>query len=168
MITFSAVDDQGDLRLLEFNPDQSASNEVAKLVRRTEYHIGQPVTKSLMVARRKTAEDRIAPQTQIVYADALGGISTLIPLKAARYKRLQLLQGQVTRSVQHMAGLNPKAYRHVANRQQARALNKGVLDGFLLQTFLDLPFDKQKELVDPIGTNRETIINDLVDLSFTW
>jgi cleavage and polyadenylation specificity factor subunit 1 len=47
-------------------------------------------------------------------------------------------------------------------------LNKGVLDGFLLQTFLDLPFDKQKELVDPIGTNRETIINDLVDLSFTW
>ncbi|KAJ9120594.1 hypothetical protein QFC22_002523 [Naganishia vaughanmartiniae] len=168
MMTFSTVDDQGDLRLLEFNPDQSSSNEVAKLVRRTEYHIGQPVTKSLMVARRKTAEDRIAPQTQIIYADALGGVSTLIPLKAARFKRLQLLQGQVTRSVQHMAGLNPKAYRHVANRHQARALNKGVLDGFLLQTFIDLPFDKQKELVDPIGTNRETIINDLVDLSFTW
>ncbi|KAJ9105514.1 hypothetical protein QFC21_001885 [Naganishia friedmannii] len=168
MITFSTVDDQGDLRLLEFNPDQSASNEVAKLVRRTEYHIGQPVTKSLMVARRKTVEDRIAPQTQIIYADALGGVSTLIPLKAARFKRLQLLQGQVTRSVQHMAGLNPKAYRHVANRHQARALNKGVLDGFLLQTFIELPFDKQKELVGPIGTNRETIINDLVDLSFTW
>ncbi|KAJ9112295.1 hypothetical protein QFC19_000714 [Naganishia cerealis] len=168
MITFSTVDDQGDLRLLEFNPEQSASNEVAKLVRRTEYHIGQPVTKSLMVARRKTAEDRIAPQTQIIYADSLGGVSTLIPLKAARFKRLQLLQGQVTRSVQHLAGLNPKAYRHVPNRQQARALNKGVLDGFLLQTFIDLPFDKQTELVDPIGTNRETIINDLVDLSFTW
>ncbi|KAJ9115995.1 hypothetical protein QFC24_006836 [Naganishia onofrii] len=168
MITFSTVDGQGDLRLLEFNPDQSSSNEVAKLVRRTEYHIGQPVTKSVMVARRKTVEDRIAPQTQIIYADTLGGLSTLIPVKAARFKRLQLLQGQVTRSVQHMAGLNPKAYRHVANPYQARALNKGVLDGFLLQTFIDLPFDKQKELVDPIGTNRETIINDLVDLSFTW
>jgi cleavage and polyadenylation specificity factor subunit 1 len=119
----------------------------------------------------------------------MGGLSTLVPLKAARYKRLQLLQGQLTRSVQHVAGLNPKAYRsvkihvseseslvdlctahyrHVANRYQARALNKGVLDGFLLQTFIDLPIDKQKELVTPIGTNRETIINDLVDLAFTW
>lgn len=99
MITFSAVDDQGDLRLLEFNPDrkcaltavfipdlttcfcfpiESASNEVAKLVRRTEYHIGQPVTKSLMVARRKTAEDRIAPQTQIIYGECSRGTIALI------------------------------------------------------------------------------------------
>lgn len=59
-------------------------------------------------------------------------------------------------------------HRHVANRYQARALNKGVLDGFLLQTFIDLPIDKQKDLVSPIGTNRETIINDLVDLAFVW
>ena len=118
-------------------------------------------------------------------ADALGGISTLVPLKAARFKRLQLLQGQLTRSVQHVAGLNPKAFRwvlqldpvlqsligsprHVANRYQSRALNKGILDGFLLQTFIDLPTNKQRDLVAPIGTNRETIINDLADLAFTW
>lgn len=44
-------------------------------------------------------------------ADSMGGLSTLVPLKAARFKRLQLLQGQLTRSVQHVAGLNPKAYR---------------------------------------------------------
>jgi cleavage and polyadenylation specificity factor subunit 1 len=47
-------------------------------------------------------------------ADALGGITTLVPLKAARFKRLQLLQGQLTRSVQHVAGLNPKAFRCVS------------------------------------------------------
>ena len=44
-------------------------------------------------------------------ANEFGGLSTLIPSKAARFKRLQLLQGQLTRSVQHVAGLNPKAYR---------------------------------------------------------
>jgi hypothetical protein len=59
-------------------------------------------------------------------------------------------------------------YRHVANRYQARALNKGILDGFLLQTFIELPTNKQRDLVAPIGTNRETIINDLADLAFTW
>ncbi|KAJ9114950.1 hypothetical protein QFC20_001325 [Naganishia adeliensis] len=145
-ITFGAVDDRGDLRLLEFDSQQSSSNEVAKLVRRTEYHMGPSPVKT----------------------DSMGGLSTLVPLKAARFKRLQLLQGQLTRSVQHVAGLNPKAYRHVANRYQARALNKGVLDGFLLQTFIDLPIDKQKDMVSPIGTNRETIINDLMDLAFAW
>jgi hypothetical protein len=50
------------------DPDSSA-NEVAKLIRRTEYHLGQPTVKSLMVARRKTAEDRISPQTQILYGE---------------------------------------------------------------------------------------------------
>jgi cleavage and polyadenylation specificity factor subunit 1 len=84
-ITFGAVDDRGDLRLLQFDAQRElrlprlitltnsywdvevSSNEVAKLVRRTEYHMGPTPVKSVMVARRKTAEDRVAPQTTVVY-----------------------------------------------------------------------------------------------------
>jgi hypothetical protein len=82
-MTFAASDDRGDLRILEFDTQRgsrelrygtpadspridSSANEVAKLIRRTEYHLGQPTVNSLMVARRKTAEDRISPQTQIL------------------------------------------------------------------------------------------------------
>ena len=36
-----------------------------------------------------------------------------MPVDEVVYKRLQLLQGQLTRNVQHVAGLNPKAFRSV-------------------------------------------------------
>ncbi len=44
-------------------------------------------------------------------ANEYGAITSLTPSKQARYKRLQLLQGQLVRGVQHFGGLNPKGYR---------------------------------------------------------
>jgi hypothetical protein len=32
-------------------------------------------------------------------------------------------------------------------------------------TYINLPISRQSELAEPIGTNRETVLNDLVDLS---
>lgn len=101
----------------------------------------------------------------IILANEYGGLSTLVPSKAARFKRLQLVQGQLTRSVQHVAGLNPKAFRAVFNPLVPRAPSKTILDGQLLATYINLPISRQRELVDPIGTTRETVLNDLVELS---
>jgi hypothetical protein len=58
-----------EFELIYLSNIESSANEVAKLVRRTEYHMGSSPVKSVMVARRKTAEDRVAPQTQIVYGE---------------------------------------------------------------------------------------------------
>jgi hypothetical protein len=44
-----------------------------------------------------------------------GSLSSLTPVDESVYKRLQLLQGQLTRNIQHFAGLNPKAFRFVGN-----------------------------------------------------
>ncbi len=55
-------------------------------------------------------------------------------------------------------------YRHVQNDFTSRPLSKGILDGPLLSSFLSLPISKQKALVEPLGTDRETLGNDLWDL----
>lgn len=41
-----------------------------------------------------------------------GSLSSLTPVEEHAYKRLQLLQGQLTRNIQHTAALNPKAFRY--------------------------------------------------------
>lgn len=98
-----------------------------RLVLRTEYYGGAPVMASKMIARRKTTEEEIAPQSQILYgklsctsslatrssqlAHADGTISTLVAVKPARFKRLQLASEQLVRNAQHIAGLNPRAFR---------------------------------------------------------
>ena len=41
-----------------------------------------------------------------------GSLCEVIPIEDEIYKRLQLLQGQLSRNVQQVAGLNPKAFRY--------------------------------------------------------
>ena len=43
-----------------------------------------------------------------------GSLCEVIPIEDEVYKRLQLLQGQLSRNVQQVAGLNPKAFRYEA------------------------------------------------------
>lgn len=46
-------------------------------------------------------------------AHADGTLSTVVAVKAARFKRLQLASEQLVRNAQHVAGLNPRAFRWV-------------------------------------------------------
>lgn len=120
-----------------------------------------------------------------------GSIFALTPLHSDESaKRLQLLQGLLTRNVQHVAGLNPRAVRCVLatsslmappncslrfslrrivrNDTVAKPLTRGVLDGNLLSFFLELPVHRQKELTSPIGTDREQVLRDLAMLIVPW
>lgn len=55
-------------------------------------------------------------------ATADGALTTVVSVKPARFKRLQLVAEQLTRNAQHVAGLNPKAFRYVIfNRVWLRA-----------------------------------------------
>jgi cleavage and polyadenylation specificity factor subunit 1 len=96
---------------------------------RTEYHMGTPVTTCKTVARRRAPEEEFAPQTQLIYGTSLfrccpliaieadaaatadGALTTVVSVKPARFKRLQLVAEQLTRNARHVAGMNPKAYR---------------------------------------------------------
>ena len=40
-----------------------------------------------------------------------GSLASLTPVEEGAFKRLHLLQGQLVRTVQHVAALNPKAFR---------------------------------------------------------
>ena len=50
----------------------------------------------------------------------------------------------------------------------SRPLAKGVLDGNLLATFVDLPIARQNEVTRQIGTDRATVLKDWVALSGAW
>ena len=111
-----------------------------------------------------------------------GSLCEVIPIEDEIYKRLQLLQGQLSRNVQQVAGLNPKAFRYeagwfsvrlvtdifsppscrtVPNESVARPLLKGILDGPLLEMFEMLPLGRQAEMTRQIGSSRGVILRDL-------
>ncbi len=58
--------------------------------------------------------------------------------------------------------------RNVPNDLYSRPLSKGILDGQLLASFVELSDSRQRDLVGPIGTDRETVLNDISELGGLW
>lgn len=116
-----------------------------------------------------------------------GSLSSLTTVGEHAFKRLQLLQGQLTRNIQHTAALNPKAFRYashwssfsqcqhltwtrsiVRNDTVSKPLSKGILDGNLLSHYEALPITRQNEMTRQIGTERLTVLHDWISLSGPW
>ncbi|OCF35639.1 protein CFT1 [Kwoniella heveanensis BCC8398] len=167
-VSFVSNDRAGDIRMLDFDPSDPDSLNGERLLLRTEYHTGAPVTVSKVIARRKTAEEEFAPQTQIIYATSDGALTTLVSVKPARFKRLQLVSDQLVRNAQHVAGLNPRAFRTVRNDLLPKPLSKGILDGALLSHFALQPIGRQREMMRQIGTDAVTVASDLQALGGFW
>jgi len=167
-LSFVTVDHEGIIRMLDFDPADPTSSNGERLIVRTEYYGGALPAVSKVIARRRTAEEDFAPQTQIIYATADGALTTLVSVKEARFKRLQLVSDQLVRNAQHVAGLHPRAYRTAKNDLVPRALSRGILDGNLMDQFALQPINRQREMMRQIGTDAVTVASDLQALSGFW
>ncbi|KAF8970332.1 CPSF A subunit region-domain-containing protein [Flammula alnicola] len=144
-------DEEGILRVYEYNPQDLDSNDGRYLLLRTEFHGQSEYRTSNTIAR--------SPD---------GSLTSLTTVEEHAYKRLQLLQGQLTRNIQHTAGLNPKAFRIVRNDFVSKPLSKGILDGNLLAHYEALPITRQNEMTRQIGTERLTVLRDWIALTGPW
>ncbi|KAJ7291148.1 CPSF A subunit region-domain-containing protein [Mycena rebaudengoi] len=160
-------DEEGVIRMYEYNPNDPASKDGRHLLLRTEYHSQSECRTSVLIATR-TDENMVIPQAKIICGSTNGSLTCLTPVDEATSKRLQLLQGQLTRNIQHVAGLNPKALRIVRNDFVSKPLSKGILDGSLLTHFGDLPITRQNEMTRQIGTERAQILRDWMSLTGAW
>lgn len=167
-VAFVSNDRSGDMRMLVYDPSDPDSLNGEKLLVETEFHTGAAVTAAKTIARRKTTEEEIAPQSQIVYSTADGSITTLVAVKTARFKRLSLVQAQLIQYAPHVGGLNPRAFRTVRNDLVPRPLARGVLDGGLLTHFALQPHKRQREMMRQIGTDAVTVASDLYALGGFW
>ncbi|KDR76540.1 hypothetical protein GALMADRAFT_246929 [Galerina marginata CBS 339.88] len=160
-------DEDGILRVYEYNPQDPDSNDGRSLLLRTEFHAQSEFRTTTTIARR-TKEDPDIPQSKLLMGSPDGSLTSLTTVEEHAYKRLQLLQGQLTRNIQHTAGLNPKAFRIVRNDYISKPLPKGILDGNLLTHYEALPITRQNEMTKQIGTERLTVLRDWISLTGPW
>ncbi|QRV81748.1 cleavage and polyadenylation specificity factor protein [Ceratobasidium sp. AG-Ba] len=175
-LSFAVSDDMGILRIYEYNPNHPESSSGSRLICQSEFHTHVPHRDVLVVSQKsESAPDPDAMEIQgagvascLVIGASDGSVSTLTPLDKLQFSRLLLLQGQLIRNIQHIAGLNPKAHRYVRNDNVSRSLSNGILDGDLLAAFEGLPVAKQVEMTQQIGAERDKIISDLLQLRRPW
>lgn len=103
-------DTSGVIRMHEYDPTNVASQGGHMLMCRTEYATGSEALSTMLFTRR-TGADEATRQSGILYAGTDGSLFSVVPLRDAVYRRLQALQTQLLRYVQHFAGLNPRGRR---------------------------------------------------------
>ncbi|KAJ7216585.1 CPSF A subunit region-domain-containing protein [Mycena pura] len=160
-------DEEGVIRMYEYNPSDTESKDGRYLLLQTEYQGHSEYRTSVLIARR-TKEDLVIPQSKLLCGSTDGSLRSLTPVDEAAAKQLQLLQGQLTRNIQHFAGLNPKAFRIVRNDHVSKPMSKGILDGNLLAHFEGLAITRQNEMTRQIGTERSQILKDWMSFAGPW
>ncbi|KAJ7583446.1 CPSF A subunit region-domain-containing protein [Mycena floridula] len=166
------TDEEGVVRVYEFNPLDPSSNVGRHLLIRTEFHAQSEYRSSVVIAQRGGNSE--LPQSKVIYASNIvtggtnGSLASITPMDEQAGKRLQLLQGQLTRNIQHVAGLNPKAYRIVRNDHVSKPLSKGIIDGNLVRSFEGLPTARQAEMTKQIGTEVGVVLRDWAAMNGIW
>ncbi|KAI6021714.1 CPSF A subunit region-domain-containing protein [Pisolithus microcarpus] len=166
-LAITTHDEEGVLRLLSYDPTDPDSKGGQHLMCTAEFHVHRESRCSLAVARRTKEEPEI-PQSRLINGFTDGSLSVLTPVDEMVLKRLHLLQGQLSRNIQHVAGLNPRAYRIVRNDAVSKPLSRGILDGQLLQAFEQLGISRQNEMTRQIGTERTTALHDWISFAVPW
>ncbi|KAG8822864.1 mRNA cleavage and polyadenylation factor subunit, partial [Serendipita sp. 399] len=162
------MDDNGTLRLHLYDPTHLETDEGARLLCPVEFQTHSKSSSFIRIAKYDTVNPSMTmtETSRIVVTQLDGVVSILDSLSPEAFKRLSLLQSQLVRHVQHMAGLNPRSYRsgQSGSSGAGRSLSKGILDGSLLRSFKILPLPKQRSIASQIGETSDKIMLDCMDL----
>lgn len=171
-----AADADGDLHVMQFDPESPESERGTKLLHRSTFHSGSFITTMSLLPRNdessgghgpKSAENGFADDSsetaqQILVTSQEGSISLITPLPEQSYRRLSALQNILTANLEHPCGLNPRAYRAVETDGIGGA---AMVDGNLVQRWLDQDSFHQSSLADKVGSTTWELREDLNEIS---
>ena len=99
-----------------------------------------------------------APRHQVLITGQNGSVAIVAPVQEETYRRLAALQSQLTNTLEHACGLNPRAFRSV---ESDMSVGRGMLDGNLLYRWMDLAKQRQVEIAGRVGASEWDIRGDL-------
>ncbi|ORY96617.1 CPSF A subunit region-domain-containing protein [Syncephalastrum racemosum] len=161
-------DTDDNLDIFQYAPFNLQSFAGQKLMRRGDFHVGTQVQSMVRLPQLTRKEEGFEyNRRHFCICGTFGGsISAVSPVPEKTFKRLNTLFGQIVNGLQHVAGLNPRAYRLIKGPKQRMSSNrtKAVLDGDLVFQFAGLSVSQQNEMTKQIGTTASKIREDLVDI----
>ncbi|KAM3586172.1 mRNA cleavage and polyadenylation factor subunit [Umbelopsis sp. WA50703] len=162
-------DTEENVALYQYAPYNLQSYSGLKLMRRGDFHMGSQVHCAVRLPSRQRTPNGIeyGKRHFSICGSLNGSIAMVSPITEKTYKRLLLLYGQLVNGVQHVAGLNPRAFRIMRSSKEKLASNRSraILDGDLIFQFINLPLNRQQEMTKQIGTTVERIMEDLIDIA---
>ncbi|KAG6063323.1 hypothetical protein E4U32_001379 [Claviceps aff. humidiphila group G2b] len=161
-LSMVAVDAEGDLHVLEFNPEHPKSLQGHLLVHRTSFSVtpNEP-TMTLLLPRTVPASMQGHGQAQgranmqLLLACPSGQIAALAPLPESMHRRLLSVTNQLHPAIVPHGGLHAKAFRHAGEHSAtgatvgvdtAASSGQALVDGTVLARWNELGAAKRAEV----------------------
>ncbi|KAL2869932.1 cleavage/polyadenylation factor CFT1 [Aspergillus lucknowensis] len=164
------ADSECNLFVLQYDPEDPNSSNGDKLLSRSKFHTGNSASSVTLLPRTLVSSERAmpgsdemdtdsaAPLHQVLITSHNGSIGLVTCLPEESYRRLSALQSQLTNTLEHPCGLNPRAYRAVESDASA---GRGMIDGSVLFQYLDMSKQRQVEIAGRVGATEWEIKTDL-------
>jgi len=168
-------DFSGNARIFEYDPKHADSWKGQKLLARSTYHVGSPISRMVRFnvegARKKpVAGER--PKTSnrhaVFFGTLDGALGILMPTDEQTYVKLSALQRALTVVVPSPIGLNPRTFR-APKTFEGKPLQLpaplDVLDGGLLSKFEALSWSEQTRVCRDVDVHRDVALGLIQQLS---
>lgn len=159
---FVASDPEGNVRVLQYDPENPTTIAGTRLIRRSDMHVGHPISSMILIASSSAVpDDSTAEKTFVLCASSDGSLGAVCPISERSYRRLYTIQAQLASTEIQVAGLNPRAYRSCTVEGLTSNAAKGILDGQLLNSFRNLEAQAQTGLAQKSGVGVDNFLEDL-------
>ncbi|KAI9163123.1 Protein cft1 [Paramyrothecium foliicola] len=171
-LSIVAADADGDIHILEFNPDHHKSLQGHLLLHRTTFSV-TPNTPTSTLLLPRTAN--IAPSDSrphvLLLASPSGQLAALTPLGESAYRRLLSVANQLTPALVPHGGLNTKAHRVPDVPRPVgveTASGRVVVDGAVLARWTELAAAKRAEIAGKGGYDGVAELREELDGLLGW
>lgn len=147
-IYFLLADDEENVHLLSYQPDDPKSLNGQILIRKSTFKVNSMTTTMRMLPKHEEFKTGGSGSFQTIGSNIDGSIYKVTPVDEATFRRLYILQQQLSDKMPHFAGLNARANRYAENE----AGFKPILEFDLLKYwFLWLNVDKRQSTSSKVG-----------------
>ncbi|KAJ5491547.1 Protein c.t1.c1 [Penicillium diatomitis] len=175
------ADSDCNLHVLQYDPEDPKSSNGDRLLHRSKFYTGNFATQMILLPRTAVPSeqdhhhqnidtssqndmmidsDSPSPHAthQVLLASQNGSLALITSVSEESYRRLSALQSQLTNTIEHPCGLNPRAFRAVESDGTG---GRGMVDGNLLRQWLNLGKQRQAEISGRVGATQWEIRGDL-------
>lgn len=168
------ADSDCNLHVLQYDPEDPRSSNGDRLLDRSKFHTGNFASTLTLLPRTVVSSELLMcepdemdidgnmPQYQVLITSQNGSMAIVTSVPEESYRRLSALQSQLTNTLEHPCGLNPRAFRSVESDVSA---GRGMLDGNILYRWLDLGTQRKTEIAGRVGASEWEIRADLEAIS---
>lgn len=165
-VFFVVGDNNNVIHVMKYDPEDPASFNGQRIICKSSFRINSNPSCFVSIPKIEEFNPSSSPTFQTIGSTIDGSLFVVFPVNEATYRRMYVLQQQLTDKEYHPCGLNPKLNRIGRLRHAADDINtKPMLDYDLIRYFSKLKEDRKLALAQKLSSKNilADILKDLIE-----